>query len=396
MRISDIDIIPITIPLRAPIRWPWGCRAEASRAVVRVTTDEGLVGYGETRTGTTVAVLQANAHKVLGEDPFSIERILAHYLMTPYHSGYSGHGAICGIEMACWDIMGKAVGKSVCDLMGGRYRDKIDISAYIFARYEHEGEGGEDSPEKLAAFCQDLARSHGFKVFKYKGGVFDPDFDLETMRAMRETLGPSARLRIDPNGLWSFGTALRLSREFLPLNLEYLEDPVWGLDNMARLRRDVPIPFATNMCVVDFDTLPVGIRLGSVDIILGDPHRWGGLWQTKKLAGVCQAFRLGMSIHSGAEAGISTAANLHLAASTPQIYYAIDSHYHHMSDDIIEGGMHRYVDGQMDVPQGPGLGVTVDEDKLALYAERFQRQGDCDYAGQDLNRPEWLPRLPMW
>ena len=396
MRISSVDVIPISIPLRAPIRWPWGCRVEACRTVVRLRTDDGLVGYGETIGGDTVAILQANAGRVQGEDPFNIERILARYLMTPYFSGYAGYGAICGIEMACWDLMGRATGRSVSDLLGGRYRERVEVSAYIFARYEKDGEGGEDSPDRLTGFCRRMAMEHGFKVFKYKGGVFDPDFDVATLRSMREALGPSARLRIDPNGNWSFETALRLSRQFAEIGLEYLEDPVWGLDCMARLRKDVPIPFATNMCVVDMDTLPVGIRLGAVDIVLGDPHKWGGLWQTKKLAAVCQAFGLGMSIHSGAEAGISTAANLHLAASTPQIYLAIDSHYHHLSDDILAGGMLCYVDGQMEVPAGPGLGVTVDEDRLALYAERFRRQGDSVFAGKDVHRPQWFPQRPAW
>jgi len=103
-----------------------------------------------------------------------------------------------------------------------------------------------------------------------------------------------------------------------------------------------------------------------------------------------------MSIHSGAEAGLSTAANLHLAGSTPQIYLAIDSHYHHLSDDILAGGMLRYVGGQMSVPAGPGLGVTVDEDKLAQYAERFQQQGDSGFAGRDARRPQWFPQRPAW
>jgi glucarate dehydratase len=396
MKISDIEIIPISIPLKAPIRWPWGSRTEAARIVVRLTTDEGLVGYGETFSLTTRAVLEANGRKVVGEDPFNIEKILARFLMVPYFSGYSGQGAICAVEMACWDLIGKAVDKPVCDLIGGRLRDRVDVAAYIFPRYEKDGEGGEDTPEKLGQLAQDLARQHGFRVFKYKGGVFDPEFDLEVMRLLRQVLGPGAKLRIDPNANWSFETALRVSKQLLPLDLEYLEDPVWGLDAMSRLRRDVSIPFATNMCVVDFDTLPVGIRLGAVDVILGDPHKWGGLWQSKKLAGVCQAFGLGMSIHSGAEAGISTASFLHLAASTPQIYFAIDSHYHHLADDILAGGMLKYENGQMAVPTGPGLGVKIDKDKLAFYAERFRRQGDCDFAGQDVQRPEWLPRRPMW
>lgn len=395
MIITHVDIIPISIPLKAPIRWPWGCRIDACRTIVRLHTDVGLVGYGETICGATIDILKSQAAKIIGEDPFALERLLAHYLMLPYFSGYSAQGAIAGIEMACWDLMGKATGKSVCDLMGGRFRKDIDVAAYIFARYPNGDEGGEDSPEKLAATCVDLRQEYGFGTFKYKGGLFEPSFDVETLRMMREYLGPDARLRIDPNAGWSFEIALKLAREILPLNLEYLEDPVWGLDSMARLRKDVPIPFATNMCVVDFDTLPVGIRMSSVDIVLADPHKWGGMWNTKKLAAVCQSFGMGMSIHSGAEAGLSTAANLHLAASTPQIYFAIDSHYHHFSDDILSS-MHQFRAGQLHVPEGPGLGVEVDEDKLQKYAKRFESTGEIEFAGGDAYRPEWLPTRPLW
>jgi glucarate dehydratase len=395
MKITHIDIIPISIPLKAPIRWPWGCRVDACRTIIRLDTDTGLVGYGETMCGATIDILRTNAEKVIGTDPFEIERLLSRFLMLPYFSGYSAQGAIAGIEMACWDLMGKRTGKSVCEIMGGRFRKDIDIAAYIFSRYANGDEGGENNPELLAASCVKLRDKYGFNTFKYKGGLFEPAFDLETLTLMREYLGPDTRLRIDPNAGWSFEMALKLGKEMLPLDLEYLEDPVWGLDSMARLRRDVPIPFATNMCVVDFDSLPVGIRMGSVDIVLADPHKWGGMWNTKKLAGVCESFGMGMSIHSGAEAGLSTAANLHLAASTPQIYFAIDSHYHHFSGDILTD-MHQFKDGQIHVPEGPGLGVDVDGNKLKKYADRFNHQGEIEFAGTDAYRPEWLPTRPLW
>ena len=142
---------------------------------------------------------------------------------------------------------------------------------------------------------------------------------------------------------------------------------------MARLRRDIHTPLATNMCVVDFDSLPVGIREGAVDIILADPHKWGGIWATKKLAAVCDAFHLGMSMHAGAELGVSTAVNIQLAASTPQIRYSIDGHYHHELDDIIVGGKHKYHNGMMRVPDAPGIGVELDEEKVAYYHECFRK-----------------------
>ena len=141
---------------------------------------------------------------------------------------------------------------------------------------------------------------------------------------------------------------------------------------MSRIRKDIHIPIATNMCVVNFDTLPVGIRENACDIILADAHKWGGILATKKLAAVCETFRLGMSMHAGAELGVSTAVNIQLAASTPQINYSIDGHYHHELDDIIKGGKHKYINGKMRVPDAPGIGVELDDEKVAFYHERWK------------------------
>jgi len=397
MKITDLTITPVNVPLEAPIRWPWGVRVETSRIIVQLHTDEGIVGLGETLGGESIPViLKGMKGKLMGENPFDLERILSLFQMVPYFSGYSGRGAICAVEMACWDIMGKAVDKPLHQLIGGLYRKRVEFAAYVFARYEKNGVGGEDTPEKLVEYCRQARRKHGFTVIKYKGGVFPPEFDVETLRLMREQLGPEARLRIDPNALWTFETGLRTCRKLIPLDMEFIEDPVWGIETMARLRRDVPVPFSTNMCVVCFDDIPLGVRAGAVDVILGDPHKWGGILATKKLAAVCETFSLGMSMHSGAELGISTAANVHLGASTPQFYFALDTHYDQTEDDVIKGGKLRFVQGHIAVPEGPGLGVELDEDKLARYSERYAKAGTSEHAAGDPGRPDWVPRRPMW
>jgi glucarate dehydratase len=298
--------------------------------------------------------------------------------------------------MACWDLMGKAKDLPLHQLIGGRYRKEVEFAAYIFARYERNGAGGEDSPEKLVDYCRQVQKKYGFSVFKYKGGVFAPTFDIETIRLMREAFGPDTRLRIDPNALWTYETALKTCRKLQTFDMEFIEDPVWGIDAMARLRKDIRVPLSTNMCVVCFEDLPLGIQTHAVDIILGDPHKWGGILATKKLAAVCETFSLGMSMHSGAELGISTAVNVHLAASTPQIYLAIDTHYDQTEDDVLAGGKLQFANGCLRVPDGPGIGVALDQDKLAQYAERFQKGGTSEHAGEDNERPDWIPRRPMW
>jgi glucarate dehydratase len=397
MKLSGLTITPVNVPLEAPIRWPWGVRAETTRVIVQLRTDDGIVGFGETFGADYMPVLlESMKQKLVGENPFDLERILSKFQMIPYFTGYAGRGAICAVEMACWDIMGKATNKPLHQLIGGLYRDKIEFALYVFPRYEKNGIGGEDTPEKLAAYCLKMKNDYGFKVFKLKGGVFSPEFDIKTIKLMRESLGEEAKIRIDPNALWTYETALRTCRSLVSYEPEYIEDPVWGIDSMSRLRKEIHVPFSTNMCVVCFEDIPLGVRSNAVDIILGDPHKWGGILATKKLAAVCETFSLGMSMHSGAELGVSTAAYIHLAASTPQIYLAVDGHYHHLVDDVIKGNRMEYRNGCMEIPDGPGLGVEIDEEKLNRFTKRYAQRGAIVHAGEDPDRPAWIPRRPMW
>jgi glucarate dehydratase len=397
MKITDITITPVNVPLEAPIRWSWGVRDEANRTIVQLETDEGLVGLGETFGGAHMPVLiDSMKGKLLGENPFNIERILAEFHMLPYFAGYSGRGAVCAVEMACWDLMGKKLEQPLYNLMGGKIREEVEFSAFIFARHEKNGIGGEDTPEKIAAHCLSLQKSMGFNVYKLKGGVFSPEFDLETTAAMAKTLGENIKLRFDPNAVWSLETALRICPKFLEYNMEYLEDIVWGLEASSRLRENINAPMATNMFVVCFEDLPLNARLKAFDVILGDVHKWGGLSATKNLAAVCRTFSWGMSMHSGAELGISTAATIHLAACTPQIYFPLDTHYYHLVDDIIEGERFTFKNGRLGVPDGNGIGVELNKDKLQEYHQRYLEKGAIDHAKGDAEKRNEVKFNPMW
>ena len=154
------------------------------------------------------------------------------------------------------------------------------------------------------------------------------------------------------------------------------------------------VALATNMCLISWDQLAPGIRLRSVDVILSDVHYWGGFRQNQKMMAVCEAFQLGVGMHSDRELGISTAAQLHLAAASPLLTYAIDSHYHDQADDIITKP-HVYKEGHFEVPTGPGLGVEVDWDKVGRYHELYKKGFD---RGEffDPRRPNWVPSLPIF
>lgn len=393
MKIVGMELTSVNVPFVAPLRHSGGVRRGLTRTIVELRTDDGLVGWGETQGGAICrAIMKGFERTLIGLDPFDVEVFLRRHLTwTPYFSGYAGMLAIAGVEMALWDLMGKATGRPLHKLLGGKLRDAVPVSAYLFYRYpDDDGRGALDGDAPLLDYCDELRRTHGFTTFKFKGGVFEPSIELGFMRRFRERFGADCALRFDPNGVWTVETTLRQADALRALHLEYLEDPTWGLESNRRVRREVAIPLATNMYVVDFETLAGGIRQEAVDIVLADVHKWGGILNTHKLAAVCQVFGLGISMHSGAELGISTMCHVQVAAALPYMKYAIDSHDHQQSDDLLAGGRIRYASGAIRVPDAPGLGVEVDRDKLALFRERNAREGDYVAIG-DPRRPDFVP-----
>jgi glucarate dehydratase len=204
---------------------------------------------------------------------------------------------------------------------------------------------------------------------------------------------PGDKVRFDPNAVWSAEQAIRFGQAIEDLDNDYLEDPVFGLAGMRHARERLRIPLATNTVVVSFEQLAANVLDRAVDVILLDTTFWGGIRPCIKAAGVCDTFQLGVAVHSSGELGIQLATMLHLGAVVPNLTFAADAHYHHVADDIIAGGKFQYVDGAIRVPDGPGLGVTLDRNKLAEYAELYRQLGNYAY-DQDPARPGWAPLVP--
>ena len=215
---------------------------------------------------------------------------------------------------------------------------------------------------------------------------------MELYRALGETF-PEDKIRYDPNATFSTEQAIRFGQRIEGLNNDYFEDPVYGLNGMRRVREMVRIPLATNTVVVNFEQLSANILDPAVDVILLDTTFWGGIRQCVKAAGVCETFQFGVAVHSSGELGIQLATMLHLGAVIPNLSFAADAHYHHLTDDIIEGGLMPYEKGAIRVPDGPGLGVRLNRDKLLEYSDLYQRLGAYPY-DQDPSRPGWAPIIP--
>jgi glucarate dehydratase len=397
MKIQDIRATTVSVPLEAPLRHANGCHwGRFVRTIVEVETDNGLVGLGEMGGGgeSAEAAIRGLKSYLVGRDAARLEE-MRFLISNPTASLYNNRTQIfAALEFACLDILGQSWRVPVSEILGGRLRDRIPFASYLFFRYPNSVDrcGEVRTTEQLLACAQELKKRCGFTSHKLKGGVFPPGYELECYRALARAL-PGDRLRFDPNAVWSTEQAIEFGRAIEDLNNDYLEDPVFGLNGMRRTRDKLRIPLATNTVVVNFEQLAANILNPAVDVILLDTTFWGGIRPCVKAAGVCETFQLGVAVHSSGELGIQLATMLHLGAVIPNLTFAADAHYHHLTDDIIAGGRMRYEGGSIAVPSGPGLGVTLDRSKLAQYAEEFKRLGPYPY-DQDPLRPGWTPTIP--
>src|SRR5215468_12023518 len=397
MKITDVRWTPAFIPIEAPLRYAFGSHPGFSRIIIEVDTDENITGLGECYSGAgRLGQLAEMKPLLIGEDPMNVERI-RWKLGAPSALKLFGHVlGFAGLEFAILDIQGKALNRSICDLLGGRIRDQVQFSAYLFYRYANDSGAGEVSnTEQILEFAKQLVKQYGFTTLKYKNGVHPPDEEIETFIALRQEF-PKHRIRLDPNAAWTITTAVHAARRLHDYEIEYLEDPVWGMRAMQRVHQKVPwVALASNMSVFAFEDLAPAVMSDVLDVVLLDPHWYGGIHRAKLAGQICDTMGLDAGMHSGAEFGISQAAMLHLAACLPNLVLAPDSHYHHLTDDVIEGGKMKYKGGAMAVPTGPGLGISLDRDKLSRYHELSKRQEMGSWI-EDSRRPGAVTMQPKW
>ncbi|EHN73191.1 mandelate racemase/muconate lactonizing protein [Streptomyces coelicoflavus ZG0656] len=428
MRISHIEITPIAVQDPPLLNSEGVHQTHALRSVIKVTASNGLVGWGETY-GDDVMLhwLRAVAPKLQNIDPFDlnlIESIVDGHLLAnaasvstdlPAGAGYPMANAasvktraavFSAFEVPCLDLQGKSLGRPVSDLLGGRRRDRVEYSAYLFYKwaqhpntpYAPDSWGEVLTPAAMVEEARRMVSEYGFRSLKLKGGVLPPAVEVETVEALRAEF-PGLPVRIDPNAAWTVDVAIEVGRR-LQGELEYLEDPVGGTPAMAEVAHNVEMPLATNMCVTAFPDIPEAVKEGAPQVILSDHHFWGGLRKSVELDQLCATFGLKLSMHSNTHLGISLAAMTHFGSVARSLAYSCDTHTPWQTEDIIVPNDElTWKDGSVAVPTGPGLGVEVDEEAVARLHEQWRNCGvrtRDDVTPMKEVDPSWTGEVPRF
>lgn len=362
----------------------------ALRAIVELHTDDGTLGLGETYADEThLGRLRAVADCLPGVDPYdlhAVRRTVRDVLAREDGDAGASFGGMLDVdsaletvyspfEVACVDIQGVRAGVPVSSILGGAVRERVPFSGYLFYKWAgHPGQADDAwgealSSEQIVRQAHRLVDGWGFRSLKLKGGVRPPEEECAAIEALRDAF-PDLPLRLDPNGAWTVPTSVRVADRLGGI-VEYLEDPTPGIEGMAAVSAQTDVPLATNMCVIAMEHLPPAVASDAVQVVLSDHHLWGGLRRSAQLAGITETWGLGLSMHSNSHLGVSLAAMVHLAAATPNLTYDCDTHYPWKEQDVITPGVLDFDGGQVTVPTGPGLGVTLDRDRLGELHEQY-------------------------
>jgi glucarate dehydratase len=240
----------------------------------------------------------------------------------------------------------------------------------------------------VADYCLQMKEEHGATLFEGKLILGDPQLEIDTVKAMRETLGSQVMIRLDSNMQWSLSTARRVLREIEPYDIQNYEDPVATFEEMAKLRQHSSIPFSTHV-----PDIRRAVALGVPDNIVVNFAVLGGINRAIRFIGACEAMGVGYWCYSG-DAGICTAAYLHMTAAMPWIHQPSQSLFRWQIGDVIQGGPFRQTNDCIRVPERPGLGVDLDRDALQHWHQNYIENGPMDHF-YNPDKPGYNKRLPL-
>jgi glucarate dehydratase len=387
MKIKNLEFIPVSVPYTHREVSSLVNRDGVTDIIVKATTDDGLIGWGESCSGADVGsvlgALHAMAPFVIGRNPWESERIRQEL----WHRGiwswrqHTACFAYPGIDMALWDICGKAAGEPLYNLFGGKVRE---YATYFF--YCSQG-----AKDHVADQARDgLAK--GFRVFYLKVGI-DIDSEIEMVRTLRETIGPKNKIRLDANGAWKVNEALRNLARLDEFKIDFIEQPVVQdpVANMQEVRSRGTVAVSANegLWTVEDAFSQMGAR--AADVYCFSPYFTGSLAQFQRLSWVAHYQGLQVCRHTHGELGITAAACHHVLLTLPNVVDGNQQTAHLMTDDIVTNEIPITHGPDWGVPSGPGIGIEVDEQKLDQYHRLFESRGqfqpyDPALIGKDLYR----------
>jgi glucarate dehydratase len=379
MQITDILVHKVNLPLVTGYRWASGLYFGATKGIVEVRTDEGIVGWGEvTNVEQADIVTNEFAPRLRGVDPSNIDdccRRCVPEIRTLLNTHDAGLvKAFGGLELALWDIKGKSLNVPIYSLLGGPVRDEIGFSEYFALRLPSATEPGESTPLEVARYCARMREQHGSMIFEGKMGVLDLDTEIEMVKEVRAAIGPDATLRLDANNSWPLNVARKALARLEPFDIANIEDPTLTFHDMAKLRQHSAIPFSSHL-----PNLRLAVDLGVPDTFVLNVMALGGLRETMKFISACELMGVGFWFYSG-ETAVGTAAYMQLAAAMPYLSQPGQSLFRWYADDVVAALIQPH-SNTAPIPDGPGLGVTIDPEALRRCEERFERDGVISQLG---------------
>lgn len=371
MRIAKIDVTPLRIPFKEPYYWSRGVLDAAETVLIAIHTDAGVTGFGEAVSSggpnATEAFLNAAGRIAIGRDPSSINALLAdiyaQLFATRGNLGGRRFAAtiLAGLDMALWDIAGKAAGRPVHSLLGGAMRDRI--------RYFGFPQG--KSPEEIARSALAWVE-RGAEVIYVKVGR-DDALDYEIVRAVRAAIG-DRRLRLDANEAWDVLTARRMIRRLAEFDVEFLEQPTPSESFMAlkAVHAHSAIPIAADQIAYAPEDVFALCRDQAADLIVLGLHEAGSVARFRECAAIAAAAGINICLHGLYESGISTCATLHAGAVIANLDDGNQFMNHLLAEDVIQGPRLELESGQLPLLTEPGLGFALDWDAVSRAHERHR------------------------
>lgn len=362
--ITAIRATPVSIPMSYAYKWGSGTYDGFTRTLVEVETSAGVTGVGECGTSRDARLIEEVLGPLLiGADPLNLAaceaRAVPSYQSLITFRDFSRLNAYAGIEMALWDIAGKLTGRSLAQLLGGAVREEIGFTEYFALET-----AGAEGIESVVEGCRAAVSRYGATSFEGKVGVLPLRDEVRMVAAIREAVGNDALIRLDANMSWDVPTAREALRLYAELGVTWVEEPVKTAAEMVRLRADTSVSFSSHQ--ID---LPQAARDGAPDAFVVKVHYLGGIRRTVEFVMACSI--LGIDVWFRAPGtGVATAAELGIAAALRPIVRPSQNLSRWIGEDIVKDGPLHPHKGLISVPDGPGLGITLDRDAVARCAER--------------------------